>query len=138
MAALRTMSDKVQHVHGLVERFASTRDQRQAERLTQPMKRAFSRLKLDLMGAGFDTMSQLAGAMEIAAGRGGSQRNKARILREGVGSLRNQVDMEQRRILSEEKREKARADREQERADQEQERGSAEPKQDQGPAPDQD
>jgi hypothetical protein len=65
------------------------------------MKRAFGRLKLELMGAGLDTMSQLAGAMEIAAGRGGAPHQKARILREGVGSLRFQVEQEQRKVIRE-------------------------------------
>jgi hypothetical protein len=103
LATLRAMDDKVQHVHGLVERFATTRDQRKAEMLAMPLKRAFGRLKVELMGAGLDALSQLAGAMEIAAGRGGSQANKSRILREGVGSLRFQVEMEQKKVLSEEK-----------------------------------
>jgi hypothetical protein len=101
LASLQAMADKVQHVHGLVERFATTRDQRQAEQLALPLRRAFGRLKLELMGAGLDTLSQLAGSMEIAARRGGSATTKSRILREGVGSLRFQVEMEQRKIISE-------------------------------------
>ncbi len=105
VAALRTMAEKVQHVYGMVEKYAAEKNAKVAERMSQPMKRAFGKLKLDLMGAGFDTMSQLAGAMEIAAGRGGSQRNKARILREGVGSLRFQVEQEQRKVVAEDQRE---------------------------------
>ena len=101
VAALRKMSEKIQHVYGMVERFAATPDEKAAAALSQPLKRAFGRLKLDLMGAGFDTMSQLAGAMEIAAGRSGNQRSKARILREGIGSLRYQVDQEARKTVSE-------------------------------------
>lgn len=107
MAALRTMADRVQHVHGLVERYAVVKDPRQAEMQALPLKRAFGRLKLDLLGAGFEAMSQLAGSMEIAAGRGMSQRQKIRILREGVGSLRYQVQHEQRRLTSEARREQA-------------------------------
>jgi len=107
--ALRAMADKVQHVYGMVERFATTRNAKEADRMAQPMKRAFGKLKLDLMGAGFDSMSQLAGAMEIAAGRGGSAKNKARILREGVGSLRFQVEQEQRKIAAEDEREQRHA-----------------------------
>lgn len=112
LAALQHMSAKVQHVHGLVERFATERNVVHAERMGQPMKRAFGKLKLELMGAGFDTMSQLAGAMEIAAGRGGSQNNKSRILREGVGSLRFQVEQEQRKLVTEDRREQVRVERE--------------------------
>lgn len=95
------MSDRVQHVYGLVERFAASRDEKQAGQQAQPLKRAFSRLKLELMGAGFDGMSQLAGAMEIAAGRGSALRTKIRILREGIGSLRFQVEQEIRKTVSE-------------------------------------
>lgn len=112
LASLREMAERIQTVYGMVERYASARDEKQAEALTQPMKRAFGRLKLHLMGAGLDTLSQLAGAMEIAAGRGGGQRRKSRILREGVGSLRFQVDQEQRRVLSEDKAEQARQEAE--------------------------
>lgn len=101
VAALHQMGEKVQHVYGMVERFAACRDDRQAELLSQPLKRAFGRLKLELMGAGFDTMAQLAGSMEIAAGRGGGFRTKARILREGVGSLRFQVEHEGRKVVAE-------------------------------------
>jgi hypothetical protein len=107
MASLQIMVDKVQHVYGLVERYASSRDEKTAEHLTQPLKRAFGKLKLDLMGAGFDSMSQLAASMEIAAGRGGGLRTKARILREGVGSLKFQIEQEQRQVVSEDERERA-------------------------------
>ena len=114
--ALRRMADKVAHVHGMVEKFATEKNPKVAERMAHPMKRAFGKLKLDLMGAGFDTMSQLAGAMEIAAGRGGSQRNKARILREGVGSLRFQVEQEERKIAAEDEREQREAERQAQQA----------------------
>jgi hypothetical protein len=103
LAMLHHMSERVQHVHGLVERFASTRDPRQIEMLAQPMKRAFGRLKLELMGAGLDSMSQMAGSMEIAAGRGSPPQSKSRILREGVGSLKSQLEQEQRKVMTEEK-----------------------------------
>lgn len=100
MAALQTMLEKVQAVYGQVERYAGTRSPAQAEMLAMPLKRAFGRLKLDLMGVGLDSLSQLAGAMEIAAGRGGSQRRKTRILRDGVASMRFQVEQEQRKVLT--------------------------------------
>jgi hypothetical protein len=103
LAELRQVAEKIQHVHGLVERFAGTRDPRQMEQLTPPLKRALGRLKLYLMGAGLDNMAQLAGALEIAAGRSGPPQSKGRILREGVGSLRSQLDQEQRRVLADDK-----------------------------------
>ena len=111
LAALQGMADKVQHVHGMVERYAATRTEQHAQMLVLPLKRAFGQLKLDLMGAGFDVMSQLAGSMEIAAGRG-SRRQRIRVLREGVGSLRFQVEQEQRRLVSEDRAaQEAEADR---------------------------
>jgi hypothetical protein len=115
LAALRAIADKVQSIHGQVERLATTRDPRQAEMLTPPLKRAFRRLKLEFLGAGLDSLAQLAGSMEVAAGRGGSQRQKLRILREGVGSMRSQIEHEQRTIRSEEQAKQREAEREAER-----------------------
>ena len=42
--------------------------------------------------------------MEIAAGRSGSQSVKTRILREGIASIKFQMELEQRTILAEESR----------------------------------
>ena len=111
MATLRTMSDKVQHVHGLVERYATTKSDTHADMLVLTMKRAFNRLKLDLLGAGLEAMSQLAGSMELAAGRG-THRQRIRVLREGVGSLRYQVESEQRKVETEDRLAQQRAEAE--------------------------
>jgi hypothetical protein len=110
MASLQAMADRVQHVHAMTERYAATRDPRKLQLLGMPLKRAFGKLKLELMGAGLDTLSQLAGSMEIAAGRGGSQRQKCRILREGVGSLRFQIEQEQRRLIADDQAARLRAE----------------------------
>jgi hypothetical protein len=109
LATLEQMADKVQAVYGMVERYAGTRDPRQAEALVLPLKRAFGRLKLEFMGAGLDGLSQLAGSMEIAAGRSGSVQTKCRILREVVGSLRFQIEQEQRKVVQEDKEARAKA-----------------------------
>lgn len=101
LATLQQMGDKVQTVYGMVERYATTRNPAQAEALSIPLRRAFGRLKLELMAVGLDSMSQLAGAMETAARRGGSVQSKSRILREGVGSLRFQIEHEQRQVVQE-------------------------------------
>jgi hypothetical protein len=108
MATLHHMTERVRHLHGLVERFATTRDPKLAEPLVQPMKRAFGRLKLELSGAGLDSLSQLAGSMEVAAGRGGSVQMKIRILRDGVGSIRHKLDQEARSVASEDQASQAR------------------------------
>jgi hypothetical protein len=101
LATLHHMAERVQHLHGLVERFATTRDPKLSEPLVQPMKRAFGRLKLELSGAGLDSLSQLAGSMEVAAGRGGAIQMKIRILREGIGSIRFQLEQEGRAVARE-------------------------------------
>ncbi|NIP82935.1 MAG: hypothetical protein GWM90_28400 [Gemmatimonadetes bacterium] len=115
LATLKAATDKVHHVHGLVERYAAVRDPQQAQQLNQPLKRAFRQLKVDLLVEGLDTMSELAGSMEIAAGRGGSRRQKIRILREGVGSLRFQIEQAQRNVVAEDEAEAEREKREAER-----------------------
>lgn len=110
IADLQLLESKVQRVHGLVELFATARAN--ADQYLIPMTRQFARLKIELMGMGLDAMSQLAGSMEIASKRGLSQVQKGRILREGVGSLKFQLELAQRAIVSEDQeaqREKAAA-----------------------------
>lgn len=99
LAQLDTFGGKVQHVHGLVERLAV--NVAEDERWSQLLRRALTQLKMELMGAGFDAMAQQCGALEMAARRGGSRVTKVRILREGVGSLRQQIEVEQRAVRSE-------------------------------------
>lgn len=99
MAQLEGFGGRVQHVHGLVERFAV--DLAEAERWTAMLRRSLTQLKMELMGAGFDSMAQQCGALEMAARRGSSRVAKVRILREGVGSLRQQIELEQRAVRSE-------------------------------------
>lgn len=99
MAQLETFGGKVQHVHGLVEHFAV--HVADAERWSQMLRRSLMQLKMELMGAGFDSMAQQCGALELAARRGSTRVSKIRILREGVGSLRQQIELEQRAVRSE-------------------------------------
>jgi hypothetical protein len=99
MAQLEGFGGRVQHVHGLVERFAV--DLAEAERWTAMLRRSLTQLKMELMGAGFDSMAQQCGALEMAARRGSSRVAKIRILREGIGSLRQQIELEQRTVRSE-------------------------------------
>lgn len=98
LAVVAEFHQRVQRVHGLVEQYAAAKSNHEA--LAQPLRRAFQQLKLQFMGAGYDSLSQLCGSMELATSRGGSPSNKTRILREGVGSLRFQLELEQRSIVS--------------------------------------
>jgi hypothetical protein len=98
LAILNEFSNRVQRVHGLVEQYASSKTN--PDQYVMPMTRGFAQLKMLFMGAGLDAMSQLCGSMEIASKRGLSYMQKVRILREGVGSLRFQLEMEQRAVVS--------------------------------------
>jgi hypothetical protein len=94
LAALGDLSRSAQTIHGLTEQFAAARSNE--DQFAQQLKRRYGHFKRSLMGAGFDQIAQLAGGMETAAGRSGSQRTKARILREGIASLRSQLELEER------------------------------------------
>jgi len=96
LAELETFQQRIQHLHGLVERFAAERQD--LEPHVTALRRAFNRLKMELAGAGFDSMSQLCASLDTAAKRSGSKPFKTRILRDGVGSLRMQIDVEQRSV----------------------------------------
>lgn len=96
MAAIEELMRHVHTVHGLVEQFASARAGH--EQIASAIKRTFGRMKMRFMGAGYDALSQLSGQMEIAAGRGGNPKTKARILREAVGSIKFQMELEERSI----------------------------------------
>jgi hypothetical protein len=99
LAELGTLLEKVHRAHNLVEQYAAARTN--AEQFLLPLTRTFGQLKLQFTGAGLDAMAQLAGSMEIASRRGLSQSTKIRVLREGVGSLKFQVELEQRTLVSE-------------------------------------
>ena len=98
-ARLATLAELQRHtdtIYGLTEQFAAARSNQ--DLISHQIKRRYNRLKVGLTGAGFDHLSQLASGMEVAAGRSGSQRTKARILREGVASLRFQLESEEKLI----------------------------------------
>jgi hypothetical protein len=101
---------KVARVHGLVEQYATARAR--PEQYELPAMRALQQLKLRFMGAGFDTLSQLCGAMETSLRRGGSQVTKARILREGVATLKFQLELAARSTKTEDFAEQARKEAE--------------------------
>lgn len=114
LATLGEFVPRVQHAYGLVELYATTTANR--EQYVLPMTRAFGKLKLQFMGAGLDPLSQLCGSLEIAAKRGLSPMTKVRILREGVGSLKFQLELEQRAVLSDEEAAQRRSEAEQDGA----------------------
>jgi hypothetical protein len=111
LAVIAEFLQRVHRVHGLVEQFATAKAKSTQDALVQPLRRGFQQLKLQFMGAGYDALSQLCGSMEIAVARGGSMTMKVRILREGIGSLRFQLELEQRSIVTADLEAQARAAR---------------------------
>ena len=101
LAILNEFSARVQRVHGLVELYATSKSN--PDQYLMSITRGFAQLKMTFMGAGLDSMSQLCGSMEIASKRGLSFMQKVRIMREGIGSLRFQLEMEQRAVVSDDK-----------------------------------
>jgi len=98
LSAVNDMLGRVQHVHGLVEQFAVAAQRGSVEPHVVPLRRAFAQLKREFTGAGMDSLAQLAGSMEMAAGRSGMPLQRVRILRDGVASMRHQLEVEQRSI----------------------------------------
>jgi len=97
--ALADFTRAAQTLHSLTEQFAAARANE--DQIAFQIKRRYGRFKRLLMTSGFDPIAQLAGSMETAAGRSASQRTKARILREGLASIRFQLEMEERVIRKE-------------------------------------
>ncbi|HET9441191.1 MAG TPA: hypothetical protein VFO52_13525 [Longimicrobiales bacterium] len=99
VALLEGFTPLVGRLHALVEQFATARVGH--ENLNASVKRTASQLKLKLMGVGLDSMSQLCGAIETAASRSGQPAQKARILRENMGSLKFQLELAIRTVIRE-------------------------------------
>jgi hypothetical protein len=119
LALLEGLDRKVQHIHGLVERFAS--DSANPDQWTGAMRRAFAHLKLEASGAGYDAMSQVCGSMDAVAKRTSGRQLKIRILREAVASLRAQIETESRIARMAAQREEQQEKNQQEAAEEEEE-----------------
>jgi hypothetical protein len=98
LSALETFTSRVRHAHRLVEQFASSA--RDAEQLGSGLRRAFSQMKMLCTTNGFDRLSQICAGLEMTSRQGMSHVPKARALREGVGNLTRQVDIERRQIAT--------------------------------------
>jgi len=90
---------RVQRLHGMVEQYATAKVN--ASLHEAPIRRAAEHLKITLIGAGYAQLAQVAASIAMALRRGGSAAGKARALREGVGTLRAQLDTEQRIVAAE-------------------------------------
>ena len=84
---------QVQRLHGMVESYALALKQRQnTQNFSQQIKRALTPL-VGLLKPQFGMIADQVAAMNLVAGRGGSEPTKVRILRESVGSLKQALDI---------------------------------------------
>jgi hypothetical protein len=105
IALLESFTHNVGRLNSLVEQYAAAKTGH--ENLNASIKRLAGQLKLKLSGVGLDSMSQLCGAIEMIAARGGQPGMKGRLLRENVGSLKFQIDLAIRTVLREDEELKA-------------------------------
>jgi hypothetical protein len=84
---------QVQRLHGVVEQYALALKRAQPTSLYgMQVKRAISPI-VGLLKPQFGLISDQVAALNLVAGRGGSEQTKVRILREGVGALRQALDI---------------------------------------------
>ena len=99
IALLEGYTASVGRLNSLVEQYATVKTGH--DNLNASIKRLASQMKISFMGVGLDQMSQLCAAIEQTAARGSSPNQKARTLREHVGSLKFQVELAIRTAIRE-------------------------------------
>lgn len=95
---LEMLSAKVRHAHSLIEQFAAS--PKAAEQLSSNIRRTFAQLKIQFTTAGFDRLAQMTSGLEMTARRGMSHAPKTRALRDGLGTLSRQIDLERRAVMT--------------------------------------
>jgi hypothetical protein len=84
---------QTQRLHGVVETYALALKRNQNTSLYgMQVKRAISPI-VGLLKPQFGLISDQVAALNLVAGRGGSEQTKVRLLREGVGSLRQALEI---------------------------------------------
>ncbi len=96
---LESYASRVARLHSLVEQFAA--DKVNPDNWAAQIKRTAGDLRLALMTAGWESLSQICGTMVMAVSRSGNHGFKTRTLREQIGSLKFQVDNSIRSVLRE-------------------------------------
>ncbi len=98
MKTLETATAQLQKLHGVVETYALSLKRAQPTSLySMQVKRALSPL-VGLLKPQFGLISDQVATLNLVAGRGGSEQTKVRILREGVGAIRQALDIAAVRI----------------------------------------
>jgi hypothetical protein len=98
MKTLEEAFTQVQRLHGIVETYALALKRTQPTSLYgMQVKRALAPL-VGLLKPQFGLISDQVAALNLVATRGGSETTKVRILREGVGAIRQALDIAQVRV----------------------------------------
>lgn len=93
MKTLEEATTQLQKLHGVVETYALALKRAQPTSLySMQVKRALSPL-VGLLKPQFGLISDQVAALNLVAGRGGSEQTKVRILREGVGATRQALEI---------------------------------------------
>jgi hypothetical protein len=93
LKALDEASTQLQRLHGIVETFALALKRGQPTSLYgMQVKRALSPL-VGMLKPQFGLIADQAAALNLIATRGGNEQSKVRILREGVGALRQALEI---------------------------------------------
>ena len=93
MKTLDEATTQLQRLHGVVETYALAFKRSQPTSLYgMQVKRALSPL-VGLLKPQFGLIADQAAALNLVAGRGGAETHKVRQLREGVGSLRQALEI---------------------------------------------
>ena len=93
MHTLEEAATQLQRLHGIVETYALALKRNQPTSLYgMQVKRAISPL-VGLLKPQFGLIADQAASLNLVAGRGGSEVTKIRQLREGVGSLRQALEI---------------------------------------------
>jgi hypothetical protein len=84
---------QAQRLHGVVENYALALKRKQTtQNFSTQIKRALTPL-VGLLKPQFGMIADQVAAMNLIAGRGGSETTKVRMLREGVGSLKQSLEI---------------------------------------------
>ena len=100
MKTLEEATTQLQRLHGVVEQYALALKQNKPTSLFgMQVKRALSPL-VGLLKPQFGLIADQVAGMNLVATRGGAETAKIRMLREGVGSLRQQLEIAVVRVKS--------------------------------------
>lgn len=93
MKTLEEANVQVQRLHGIVESYALAIKRTQPTQLfSMQVKRALSPI-VGLLKPQFGMISDQVVALNLVSGRGGNEATKVRLLREGVGALRQALEI---------------------------------------------